>query len=406
MERDDATLGPSQLLTADLPDLREFLSQRLPEGATLDYKRDLGDGIAETVAAMANSEGGIVIVGVEEDRATKVPAAANGFSVRDPSGALTNILRVYLDPVPDLETRVTPLGTTPAVFLVVLVHPSTHRVVLHRDKGALVRVGDQSAAPARSEFERLLARERAAETETVEALGEVQTLAGMHWGAGSTTARLGVYLACRPVRPQVAPVDDDLDRALEMAAGALLLPGWRLKTAPDRSTLDRSEPTSGELEYVSISRSSLLDADFTSQRVGSHMDPDWAVNATDLASDLLAIAMLPFALARTDARAAAAPYAATLGINGWAGKSLFFPPAGPRSAPAPDPDPVSPGHAVAARAGILAQPSDAMELAIGAVRDLARIYGIRGSDVWAARFPGQLPGHNPRLAPWESELLT
>jgi hypothetical protein len=405
VERDDATLGPSQLLTADLSKLREFLAQRLPEGANLDYKRDLGDGIAETVAAMANSEGGTIVVGVEEDKATKTPAAAEGFSARDAGGALTNVLRVYLDPVPTLESRVIPVGSTTSVFLVVLVHPSTHRVVLHRDKGVLVRVGDQSAAPARSEFERLLARERAAETEVLDALSDVQAVSGVHWGAGSASTRLGVYMGCQPVRPQVTPVDDDLDRALETAACALLLPGWRLKTAPDRSTLDRGERKSGELEYVRLNRSSLLDADFTSQRVGWHMNPDWAINATDLASDLIAVAMLPFALARVDPRAAVPPYAVTIGINGWAGKSLFFPPSPPSSAPAPSPDPVHPGGPVAARAGVLSQPSDVVGLAVGAVRDLARIYGIRGADIWAARFRGQLPGHNPRLDGWESELL-
>jgi hypothetical protein len=51
----------------DFQALDAFLTERLPESLNLDYKRQLSDGVFETIVAMANTYGGIVLVGVDED---------------------------------------------------------------------------------------------------------------------------------------------------------------------------------------------------------------------------------------------------------------------------------------------------------------------------------------------------
>jgi predicted HTH transcriptional regulator len=47
--------------------LDAFLAERLAESLNLDYKQELSDGVFETIAAMANTYGGIILVGVAED---------------------------------------------------------------------------------------------------------------------------------------------------------------------------------------------------------------------------------------------------------------------------------------------------------------------------------------------------
>lgn len=401
MSEQEAGTELRQLLSADVAELRAFLALRLPEGSNLDYKLVVAGSIAETVAAMANTNGGTILIGVDEDKAFKTPVDGGGYSVDDPLGQLTNILRVYLDPVPSLETHLVPVGSgsASANYLIAVVHPSTHRVVLHRDKGLLVRVHDQCAAPSRSEFERLLARERAADDEVAEAIGALSSGAMWHIGAGTAEDLLGVHVRARPIRAPTIPLDETLDQALSVTAASLLLPGWELQTGPKDSSLRRDN------EWVSLDSTGLLTMDFLAVRPGGKLDPEWAVNATDLASELIACLLLPFALAAEDQRIDWAPFAAAAAIHSWAGKSLFFPPSGPRQAPQPRPGPTLPGGPYAQRAGVIAQESDAVELAIRVVKDLARIYGVRGADAWALRLPGLLHGHNDRLRPWESALL-
>jgi len=151
------------LIHANVDELRDFLAGGYRETETLDYKRDLSGDISRTVAAMANSEGGTIIVGVEEDPRTKTPRRYEGFDSANPLDQLNGHLSTYLDPTPRVETNV--IEFEPAVFLVVLVHPSATRVVLHRDRGVLVRVGDESRAPHRSAFEAVVKREGDAERE-------------------------------------------------------------------------------------------------------------------------------------------------------------------------------------------------------------------------------------------------
>jgi len=74
-------------------DLQEFCKQGIVENTYLDYKADFPDDLARTIAAMANTSGGVILVGVAEtlDGRPVVPAAgiahAKGLSER-----VTNIV--------------------------------------------------------------------------------------------------------------------------------------------------------------------------------------------------------------------------------------------------------------------------------------------------------------------------
>lgn len=85
--------------------LEDFLQQH--ESETLDFKRDLSgiDGIVKTVCAFANTVGGTVVIGVEDDRTV--------VGIEDPAGEeerLINVLSDRLEPRPTVQVRGASLG--------------------------------------------------------------------------------------------------------------------------------------------------------------------------------------------------------------------------------------------------------------------------------------------------------
>ena len=55
-------------------DVVEFCLEGKPEGIHLDYKREFPDDLGKHIAAMANTLGGMILIGVdEEDERPKAP---------------------------------------------------------------------------------------------------------------------------------------------------------------------------------------------------------------------------------------------------------------------------------------------------------------------------------------------
>ena len=54
-------------------DVLAFCDRRLPESAILDYKADLPVHLANTIVAMANTHGGMILIGVSEESQTTRP---------------------------------------------------------------------------------------------------------------------------------------------------------------------------------------------------------------------------------------------------------------------------------------------------------------------------------------------
>ncbi len=65
--------------TFSFKDVVEFCKLGYREGTQIDYKLDLPkDGLARHFAAFSNTLGGVIIIGVEEDKKTGIPVAWNG----------------------------------------------------------------------------------------------------------------------------------------------------------------------------------------------------------------------------------------------------------------------------------------------------------------------------------------
>jgi len=127
-------------------ELRAFLEEKHVESERLDYKADLNRSIADTLVAMANSEGGLIIVGVVEQNQT--PVSWPGLGGKDWLDTLGNHNALESVPPVRYEPVVVQLpenGTKP--LLVVRVPPALSKPHMTHSSGILVRVGSQDRRP-------------------------------------------------------------------------------------------------------------------------------------------------------------------------------------------------------------------------------------------------------------------
>jgi hypothetical protein len=139
-------------------DVMEFLSLRLPEGTQLDYKEDVPaqpSKLAQTLAAFANTLGGVLLIGVKEgtDKHPIVPSP--GIPLR--RGLVEQIQRVAVDHlspllVPEVGVVRIP-GSDERCFLIVRVPQSLqapHAIANGRE--IYVRRGDSSQPESLAEL--------------------------------------------------------------------------------------------------------------------------------------------------------------------------------------------------------------------------------------------------------------
>lgn len=87
--------------TFTFQEIVSFCQEGHPEGIQIDYKRELPrDGLSKFLAAFSNTRGGIIIIGVDENRTTGVPSAWNGIPIN-----AHNVERIHqwasnIEPVP------------------------------------------------------------------------------------------------------------------------------------------------------------------------------------------------------------------------------------------------------------------------------------------------------------------
>lgn len=158
----DLYAAPLANITWD--DVFAFLARGEPEGPRLDYKRELNDKVAKSIGAMANTRGGLILVGVDEDPKTKKPKQhVRGIGPQHTAGGtLTNLCRKQLSPghVPESKVLEIPDSQDRFLLLIRVDGKKAPKPIYHEDGGVLVRVGDQNRPADLHELESLLARNR------------------------------------------------------------------------------------------------------------------------------------------------------------------------------------------------------------------------------------------------------
>jgi hypothetical protein len=124
------------------------------ESQTLEFKEKLDKGrperIAKTVVAFANTKGGTIVFGVDDDHhivGCLIPGLAD---------TVTNLIRSYCEPVPDFSTRVVRHEDKDLLLVGIMESPAMVHTV--RDRGPFIRANGTNRAPTSQELEALFGR--------------------------------------------------------------------------------------------------------------------------------------------------------------------------------------------------------------------------------------------------------
>jgi hypothetical protein len=160
--------------------LEAFLAERLPESLNLDYKRELSESVFETIAAMANTYGGIVLVGVGEDPDETERPLLSPAGV-EPSVRERLVNQSYTRFQPPFAPDVVPVPLDDGkVVLVVRVDPR------RADRPIVLTRGDNHKIPIRLEARNAPAdRYRMAELFAESAVGQAAITGPANWAPES-----------------------------------------------------------------------------------------------------------------------------------------------------------------------------------------------------------------------------
>ena len=139
------------------------LDDRPREGYLLDFKEDIGEKFLPSVAAMANTFGGLIIVGVSNNQGR--PGALVGVATTgELKTRLTSVIASNLFPCPMFDVAECFLPSDAAKKLCALKVRESQEIVLITKKGeknpVYVRIEDQSVPADASQMRALLARKR------------------------------------------------------------------------------------------------------------------------------------------------------------------------------------------------------------------------------------------------------
>jgi hypothetical protein len=124
------------------------------ESETLEFKEKLDRGrperVAKTAAAFANTKGGTIVFGVDDDHHVV------GCPIQGMADTITNIIRSYCDPAPEFTTRV--VRHEGKDLLLVRIAESSSSVHTVKDLGPFIRANGTNRAPTSYELEAVFRR--------------------------------------------------------------------------------------------------------------------------------------------------------------------------------------------------------------------------------------------------------
>lgn len=223
----------SNLFAADLEklrltDLEGFLGlsgpedQRPPEGSRIDFKESLPSDIGDDVAAMSNSYGGLILIGVKSSRKKgNIPIEFSGVDATsgDVRARITDRILATVHPRPEFEIAVLATQGTNRAIVVIRVREGSFPPYEHI-RGATVRIPvriqDTNRQATVREIEALLAKRKTAGSSPQELVSdyiEARVISPLVWTDGENYKGTPAWQKIIVV-PQ-APLDLRIDTSLE-----------------------------------------------------------------------------------------------------------------------------------------------------------------------------------------------
>jgi hypothetical protein len=217
-------------------DIEVFCQQGIPEGAYLDYKAQFPSHLERTIAAMANTLGGIILVGVQADSQNKPQLPVPGVSlVPGLSERVTQIVLTNLTPpvFPEIGICENPAKSHAVVVIrVPQSHQTPHAIAHNTD--VYLRTGDRNQPEERADLDKIewLRHQRETSVKLRERLYEraIKRVIDFH------------ELRAEAERGAVVPTPARIDRGWFEASLVPMYPQQMLKTPPElaqsRSKID------------------------------------------------------------------------------------------------------------------------------------------------------------------------
>jgi hypothetical protein len=129
--------------TLSSQDIVEFCQKGYPEGVEFDYKKDYPEkGLEKLIAAFSNTRGGIILLGVEENKTTGVPTAWDGIS--DDAKIIERINQVAsnISPMPRVEVHKTEPSAGKVFIIIRIMEGDKTPYYIHNDANIWARTGN------------------------------------------------------------------------------------------------------------------------------------------------------------------------------------------------------------------------------------------------------------------------
>lgn len=133
-------------------DVEVFCKQGVSENIYLDYKLEIkGDKLSQSIASFANTKGGILLIGVNEDKTTKLPDKWDGIDDNGTLSETINQIIANVTPIPTCRFAVVPHKTKGKAFVVLVIEEgasapyfTVHKPVVYIRTGDVSKLIDQS----------------------------------------------------------------------------------------------------------------------------------------------------------------------------------------------------------------------------------------------------------------------
>lgn len=138
-------------------DVKAFSEQQIAESAILDYKEDFPKTLEKTFSAMANTLGGVVLIGIEEDSENKPILPIKGIRFdRGLSERVMNVILSNITPpfMPEVQPVVDSTGQRAVVVVRILQsHQTPHAIAANTE--VYYRTGSQNQPEALASIDRI-----------------------------------------------------------------------------------------------------------------------------------------------------------------------------------------------------------------------------------------------------------